>query len=823
MASPPPQSPGDKTPAGKSRAKDILPLAQKAAAQTAVSTSDATGVITQPSSDERPGDAGPSSSPEADKAEEENSAFWAAIQRDDVATVRQIIEDGLWGAEQRDSGGNAPLHWAAQAGAQRVVAYLVETQQADVNARCQRYSAPVLFWAINQQRLATAQYLVDHGANVLLRDSQQMTALHAAVHSGAIALVIYIASVQLAAQPNSVDAGDYAGTTALMWAAYQRKQQIMEFLLRCGADINAHNKQGDTPLQFGMMSTAADIVDTLLAQGADPLLQTPLPPHAVQESPDSGAVRTKTPRDFAVAHSFAAVFDEQVSMARRMRAIEDPGARVLRWSLRKEVMAAAIPLVFVWLALAAVAVYPWFVGVPLGLLVFALMHLLVLRYVTRSKQPLHLQSVPYFSAVFQVSALYILVTWVTRILPVTAGGSIDGHAIPTHRALNLLFALAFGACMYCFYRAVFGDPGYIARNETILAALPVVQQLAREDSLDFDHFCRTCLNARPLRSKHCRVCNRCVARFDHHCPWTYNCVGLRNHRHFIMFLVFLFFGIAAYIMLVGTYISYIFVVYDPIPGQPCYLGDITCGMFQSDAWVVVLTLWVGVNCAWATFLLVSQLYQIAVGSTTNELTTGYSRVSPRTKDGHGHSHHGHGHGHGHSHGHGHDHRAGGRGRRSVLKGAFGWIASLIVGIGGTVASGDRTMSTSGAAGPGMDSEAEQLSPDSQMPPPISQSSTASSGEILAENQVGQASIPLTSMRYASLLNADGNVDSKRRKDPYNFGLVDNCLGFWTHDAEGRLAGADWFKAMKLTDLAPYCPPPAPQLQDSEYVSFNVAV
>ncbi|KAJ2380797.1 palmitoyltransferase akr1, partial [Coemansia sp. RSA 2603] len=414
-----PQSPSDKTPsapAAKSRTgreiKDILPVAQKAAAQTGVSTSDATGVISSSAADEQPG-SGSSGSAGAEEEEEENSAFWAAIQKDDLPTVQQMIESGQWGAEQRDSAGNAPLHWAAQAGAQRVVEYLVETQNADINARCQRYSAPVLFWAINQQRLRTVQYLVDHGANVLLRDSQQMTALHAAVHSGAISLVIYIACVQLAAQPSSIDSGDYAGTTPLMWAAYQRKQEIMEFLLRCGADINAHNNEGDTPLQFAMMSSVAEVVDTLLAQGADPLLATPLPAHAVQETADSGAVRTKTPRDFALTHGFAAVFDEQVKLAQRMRAIEDPGTRVLRWSLRKEVVAAAIPLVFVWLALSAISVYPWFVGVPLGLVVFALMHFLVLKYVTRSKQPLHLQSVPYFSAVFQVSALYILVTWAT--------------------------------------------------------------------------------------------------------------------------------------------------------------------------------------------------------------------------------------------------------------------------------------------------------------------------------------------------------------------------------------------------------------------------
>lgn len=114
--------------------------------------------------------------------------------------------------------------------------------------------------------------------------------------------------------------------------------------------------------------------------------------------------------------------------------------------------------------------------------------------------------------------------------------------------LILLDLLALASLFACVYT----DPGVLPQSvnnyewSEELLELPGVNHQVRPDhsylcvsgwGLGVMHkYCVECHLYRPLRTIHCRVCNHCVERYDHHCPWLGVCIGKYNYRYFLAFL-----------------------------------------------------------------------------------------------------------------------------------------------------------------------------------------------------------------------------------------------------------------------------------------------
>jgi hypothetical protein len=91
---------------------------------------------------------------------------------------------------------------------------------------------------------------------------------------------------------------------------------------------------------------------------------------------------------------------------------------------------------------------------------------------------------------------------------------------------HVSFSIAFIFFLLSWLR----NPGFVEQD-------PTIDFFECVEKFDCNNLCPECEVIRTSRSRHCNICNRCVERFDHHCPWINNCVGTKNHGFFYIYVL----------------------------------------------------------------------------------------------------------------------------------------------------------------------------------------------------------------------------------------------------------------------------------------------
>ncbi|XP_053204495.1 palmitoyltransferase ZDHHC16-like [Panonychus citri] len=147
---------------------------------------------------------------------------------------------------------------------------------------------------------------------------------------------------------------------------------------------------------------------------------------------------------------------------------------------------------------------------------------------TSSLGPFFVSMVIIFLTIFVVIAYAIgLPWWWNQSVPVT----LLALTIGNYLLVNVIFH---------YYMALTTPPGQPPHDRLLIEVVSI---------------CKKCMTPKPPRTHHCSVCDKCILKMDHHCPWLNNCIGHFNHRFFFSFCFFTWLG-TIFVMIFGSFIAY---------------------------------------------------------------------------------------------------------------------------------------------------------------------------------------------------------------------------------------------------------------------------
>ena len=170
-----------------------------------------------------------------------NTALYWVTQLGNINIVKLLVEKypnvtNLTGFKRR-----TPFITAAQNGYLNIVKYLSSIPQNKIDSQDNDGHNAFMLAAANNH-LQVVQFLVQKGVDQTLTNTDSQTPLIMAAMRGYLNVVTYLTSLP---QVN-IDAQDHLGVTALGWASFNNQPEVVEHLLKEGADVSIKDSFGKT-------------------------------------------------------------------------------------------------------------------------------------------------------------------------------------------------------------------------------------------------------------------------------------------------------------------------------------------------------------------------------------------------------------------------------------------------------------------------------------------------------------------------------------------------------------------------------------------------
>ncbi len=190
----------------------------------------------------------------------DESGYLKAAQDGNVYVLNLFTQVNAY-VNMHDADGRTPVYLAASKGKVKAVKYLLLCG-ANINARTENMKSPLMA-AIEAKSFETAKLLIDARASLNVADENGYTPLHYAIMHDQIGIAQYMVTLFC-----DIDAPDNFGNTPLFYAV-NKGEQYIQVLLNAGADRNAKNYDGKTPLHKAVMSNNFNMVRFLIENGVN--------------------------------------------------------------------------------------------------------------------------------------------------------------------------------------------------------------------------------------------------------------------------------------------------------------------------------------------------------------------------------------------------------------------------------------------------------------------------------------------------------------------------------------------------------------------------